>query len=306
MNLLFETLSLVSRRRSSARWSRHALLALARSEATRRAVELLPFVEHAAKRRAARYVAGESLPEGVAAVERVQSSGLAVCLERLGELVRSRAAVADAVSEQIEIARRVRAIDADVTLGLDLTQLGLEISHDFCLEQVARIAAAHAPRRLDLDAREYARIDATNDIVLELARSGIAVQMTLQANLRRSPTDWPPLIAAGVGVRLVKGAFPGSLEQAYRYGEQTDAAFRRLALELDAAGARLALATHDRALREELLALLGPTDCEFLMGVADADARQLAAQGIKVRIHVPFGRGWFRYWLRRVAEARGG
>jgi proline dehydrogenase len=251
-------------------------------------------------------VAGDSLAEGLAAVERVQASGLAVCLERLGELVRERAAVAEAVSEQIDTAHAVRTIGGDVALGLDLTQLGLEISHDFCLEQVARIAAVHAPRRLDVDAREYARIDATNDVVLDLARRGIAVQMTLQANLRRSASDWPPLVAAGVGVRLVKGAFPGSLEHAYPYGEQTDAAFRRLALELDAAGARLALATHDRTLREQLLAALGPTDCELLMGVADADARRLAAQGVPVRIHVPFGSGWFRYWLRRVAEARGG
>ena len=290
---------------SSASWRRRTLLSLARSGSARRVVQLLPPVERSARRRAGRYIAGGSIGEAVAAAKRIQLSGLAVCVERLGELVDHRRAVTEAVSEQIDLARQLNGVGGDTTLGVDLTQLGLEVSPAYCLEQMERIAAEVAPMRIDVGAREYVRTEMTNEVILELARRGIPVQMTLQANLRRSATDWPLLVQAGAGIRLVKGAFAERLDVAYPYGKETDAAYRRLASELHAAGAYLALATHDRALRDHLLVTLGPIDCELLLGVAEADARRLAAEGIPVRIHVPFGTGWFRYWLRRVAEARG-
>jgi proline dehydrogenase len=44
---------------------------------------------------------------------------------------------------------------------------------------------------------------------------------------------------------------------------------------------------------------------EMLRGVGDADARALARAGRAVRVYVPYGDEWFRYAMRRVAEARG-
>lgn len=32
---------------------------------------------------------------------------------------------------------------------------------------------------------------------------------------------------------------------------------------------------------------------------------ELVALGILVRVYVPFGRNWFRYWMRRLTESRG-
>ncbi|MDP8908923.1 MAG: proline dehydrogenase family protein, partial [Chloroflexota bacterium] len=89
------------------------------------------------------------------------------------------------------------------------------------------------------------------------------------------------------------------------YGEQTDLSYVRLAHELTEAGLRVALATHDRVLREALLRALPEAEIELLLGVRDQDGEQLAAQGRRVRIYVPFGEAWFRYWMRRLAESRG-
>jgi len=58
-------------------------------------------------------------------------------------------------------------------------------------------------------------------------------------------------------------------------------------------------------LREALLAALRPIDVEMLLGVREDDARALAERGIAVRLYVPYGESWFRYWMRRVAEAQG-
>jgi proline dehydrogenase len=85
----------------------------------------------------------------------------------------------------------------------------------------------------------------------------------------------------------------------------TDAAYVALAHRLHAGGAGLALATHDAPLRDRLLADLPDARCELLLGILPADALALAAAGRDVRVYVPFGEQWFRYFMRRRAEAQG-
>jgi hypothetical protein len=63
-----------------------------------------------------------------------------------------------------------------------------------------------------------------------------------------------------------------------RSAPATDDAYRRLARSLRAAGARLTLATHDAALRDSLLAELGPMDVEMLLGVRPEDHAPLLAR----------------------------
>jgi proline dehydrogenase len=120
-------------------------------------------------------------------------------------------------------------------------------------------------------AEDSGRIDASHQILVALARRDVPVQATLQANLRRSAGDWPRLVEAGLGIRLVKGAYVEPERVAHRYGPATDDAYRRLTRSLRAAGARVTLATHDAALRDGLLAELGPMDVEMLLGVRPED-----------------------------------
>jgi proline dehydrogenase len=94
-------------------------------------------------------------------------------------------------------------------------------------------------------------------------------------------------------------------EVAYPFGEQTDVAFLRLARQLHAGGVRLAIGTHDPVLREALLGGLDAIGVEMLLGVRPGDGHELLRRGHRVRIYVPFGPDWFRYWLRRLGEARG-
>ena len=103
----------------------------------------------------------------------------------------------------------------------------------------------------------------------------------------------------------MKGAYVEPAERALPYGELTDIAYLRLAHRLAAAGAPFAVATHDGVLREALLAALGPVPVEQLLGVRPEVLDELAARGVPVRVYVPFGDNWFRYWMRRLAESRG-
>jgi proline dehydrogenase len=107
-------------------------------------------------------------------------------------------------------------------------------------------------------------------------------------------------------VRLVKGAYVERSDVARPWGRETDVAYAMLAHRLAKAGAELALATHDRPLRDRLLAdLPAGVGCELLLGVHPEQAAELVARGRHVRIYVPYGDGWLRYLLRRRAEAVG-
>jgi proline dehydrogenase len=97
----------------------------------------------------------------------------------------------------------------------------------------------------------------------------------------------------------VKGAYVE--RDAHPWGAETDRAYAELAHRLADAGVDVALATHDERLHD----VLPHARAELLLGVRPELARRLAAQGRDVRIYVPYGSGWFRYFMRRRAEAQG-
>lgn len=143
--------------------------------------------------------------------------------------------------------------------------------------------------------------------VLTVAGRGLADRLggTVQANLHRAAGDLDQLVSAGAHVRLVKGAYVEPPERALPYGEATDIAYLRLAHRLAESDVPFALATHDGVLREALLTALGPRPIEQLLGVLPDVLDDLTARRVPVRVYVPFGHDWFRYWMRRVAESRG-
>ncbi len=232
--------------------------------------------------------------------------GIGASLDFFGEQVRDRQLAQGATHRYVALAHELADLPDDVWLSIDLSHIGLDIDVSFCRSQLERILAALPEGRLiQIGAEDAARADDTLAVVLPLARAGAPLGATLQANLRRSDQDLARLADAQLHVRLVKGAYVEASDLARPYGEQTDLSYVRLAHELTEAGLRVALATHDRVLREALLRALPEAEIELLLGVRDQDGEQLAAQGRRVRIYVPFGEAWFRYWMRRLAESRG-
>jgi proline dehydrogenase len=285
---------------------RRLLYTLATSDRFESAVRRVPALEHATYRLATRYVAGRSFEDAVAIVDGLSRDGIAASVDFFGEQVTDAEEATRAADEYVAIALSLNELASDTSIAVDLSHIGIDISRDFCRRQLERIVETLGEgRRLDIGAEDSNRTGAILDVVLRLVRAGASVQMTIQANLRRSADDWPALVEAGAAIRLCKGAYVERPAVAYRYGEETDIAFVRLAHALHDAGASVALATHDPVLREALLAAIGPVPVEMLLGVRPDDARDLRARGVPVRLYVPFGNGWFRYWMRRVAEAQG-
>jgi proline dehydrogenase len=279
---------------------RRVLFHLATNPIYERAILVAPGGRERAWRSARRYVAGERLEDAVAVARALAADGIAATIDLFGERVGDAGHAARVADAYVELAGALAATPPETWLALDLSHVGFDAGH------LRRIAGAlPAGRLLQVGAEEAATTDRVLDAVIAAAREGLPVGATLQANLRRSPRDADRLAAAGVPVRLVKGAYVEPASVALPYGPETDAAYAALARRLHADGATVWLATHDDALREPLLRDLPDAACELLLGIRGDRARALAAAGRTPRVYVPFGANWLRYFLRRRAEAQG-
>jgi len=286
---------------------RAVLFRLATSERLEWIVKAVPGGDAQAWRAAARYVAGRSRDEALTTTADLLAQGHGVSVDLFGELVRDPATAERVTEDYLVLAAALPDPPADVWLSLDLSHLAIDTDPSGATDRLATIAAALPPgRRIQVGAEDAARSDAVLGCVLDVAGRGLAdlVGATVQANLLRSERDVDTLTAAGVHVRLVKGAYPEPAGT-HPYGELTDVAYLRLGFRLHAAGAAWSMATHDRRLREALLLALGPVPVEQLLGVRPETLDQLKAQRVPTRVYVPYGPDWFRYWLRRLAESRG-
>lgn len=289
-----------------ARVDRRLLYAAATSERLETLVLRSGLLRRGAFARASRFVAGESLSDALATVRSLVEHGFAVSVDRFGENLQEPERISAIVGEYIELARAVAEMDEDVYLEVVPSHLGIDASVEFFCEQARRIAAHLPPdARLEISGEESHRTPLIIDAELRLAAEGVPVVATLQANLRRTETDADRLIDCGVPIRLVKGAYVERSEVAYPWGEPVDVALVQLAHQAHQAGADLTIATHDPVIHEALLPALDGVGIEMLLGVRTGDAGALVQRGYHVRIYVPYGSDWFRYWMRRVAEGRG-
>jgi proline dehydrogenase len=284
------------------------LFRLATSQRLERAVRAAPPGERLAWRAASRYVAGTTAASAIQVAQSLHERGIGSSLDQFGELVRDTATAGQVTAGYLTLADQVNALPAEVWLSADLSHLGLDVDPGGCADRLAEIAARlSAGRRIQVGAEDHERAEAVLTCIETVAGRGLAGRLgaTAQANFRRTPRDLERLVAAGVHIRLVKGAYLEPDDHALPYGEPTDLVYLRLAHQLAQTGASFALATHDGVLREGLLAALGPRPVEQLLGVRPDVLGELTARGIPVRVYVPFGANWFRYWMRRLAESRG-
>ncbi len=271
-------------------------------------MRIMPAGERLAWRAASRYVSGTTAADAFELARRLHDQGMGTSIDQFGEQVNDVAVAQRVAADYLRLAGELNSLPEDAWLSIDLSHLGLDVDLTGCTELLAAIAGQlSAGRRIQVGAEDRDRADAVLECVLSVAGRGLADRLgaTVQANLRRAPADLERLIAAGVHIRLVKGAYVESTDRSLPYGEPTDVTYLHLAHRLAQADAPFALATHDGVLREALLAALGSRPVEQLLGVRPSTLDDLVARGVPTRVYVPFGAAWFRYWMRRLAESRG-
>jgi proline dehydrogenase len=260
---------------------------------------------------ASRFVAGEHLDQAIAVCRQMQAAGIGAVLDHLGENVQAPEHAAQAVRDYVRAVERILDEgDVDAYVSVKLTQLGLDFSEELAIANVEAVLKAAAPGNIlvmiDMESSVY--VDRTLRVFRDLRDRHDRLGVCLQAYLHRTPDDVEALPPASI-VRLVKGAYLEPPEIAVATRREVDGAFARLFATMVSRGHTVHVATHDPRLldgarryvgREEIDAAL--VEYQMLYGVRRDLQNGLAADGLPVRVYVPYGTEWYPYLTRRLAE----
>ena len=258
-----------------------------------------------------RFVAGDSLDDAVRVMTELNRRGWSGSLDHLGENVAEERTARSAADDYLAAFERIAAQGLNANVSVKLTQLGLDISAELCSELLIRILQRAQQLnnfvRVDMEGSAYTQ--RTLDLVLQLHPQYSNVGVVLQSYLYRTKDDVSRANAAGVRVRLVKGAYDEPASVAYPKKADVDAAFEAEMKELLRNGSYPAIATHDdrlieattRLARESGIAADG-YEFQMLYGIRRDLQERLLREGHGVRIYVPYGTEWYPYLMRRLAE----
>jgi proline dehydrogenase len=266
-----------------------------------------------ARRFAARFVAGETVEAGVAALRQLNAAGITATLDLLGEAVRTAAEARAARDTYLAALERIQAAGAAANVSVKLTQMGLDVDPALCVEHLGailgRARALGSFVRIDMEQSDY------TERTLQLFKQrfypefGNTVGVVLQSYLRRTERDVEQMVALGARVRLCKGAYQEPPTVAFPDKRDVDANYVHCMERLLLRGNYPALATHDPRILERATAFardrgIAPARFEFQMlyGVRRDLQLALRRQGYNVRVYVPFGTQWYPYLMRRLAE----
>jgi proline dehydrogenase len=291
---------------------RRVLLSMSRSRRIRHVVETAPVSRSVV----ARFVAGTSAEEAVAATRDLVSKGLLASLDRLGEDTLDLHQATDTRDAYLKMLELLAAegLTSGAEVSVKLSAVGQALPGDgekVALENARAIcAAAHAAgTTVTLDMAVHTTTDATLGMLRDLRADFPETGAVLQAYLQRTEADCRDLAYAGSRVRLCKGAYKEPESVAFQGKPDVDKAYVRALKVLMAGDGYPMVATHDPrlvAITEDLARRLGRAkdtfEFQMLYGIRPHEQERLAAQGQKMRVYVPYGDEWYGYLVRRMAE----
>ncbi|PYQ40575.1 MAG: proline dehydrogenase [Acidobacteria bacterium] len=261
---------------------------------------------------ARRFVAGPDPESAIAAGRQLHARGIGATFDLLGEDVLDREAAVRSAEANKQLLRRI-PVEIERNISIKLTMFGLNISGEFCRENVAGLldTAREVGGFVRIDMEGSKHTQRTLDLFHRLRETYDNVGIVLQAYLHRTPADVKEAIARGDRVRLCKGAYREPPEVAHQDMEHIRKAYRELAHQLLDHGSYPAIATHDEILVRDTLGYasvqkIPPDRFEFQMlyGLRPRRWDELVAAGHRVRVYVPYGTHWFPYFYRRLRERR--
>jgi proline dehydrogenase len=289
---------------------RQGLLWLSQQNGIFRFVRSNPLARHFASR----FVAGETIEEGVAAARELMTRGITASLDLLGESVtRPDAAVAAKEQYLVMLDRMAAAGNIEVNVSVKLTQMGLDLDEGLCRRNMTEILTKAASQggfvRLDMEGSAYTQ--RTLDFFRQylFPDFGAHCGVVIQTSLRRSAGDISDLIAMGARVRLCKGAYLEPPDVAFPDKADVDRNYVALMERLLIEGNYPGLATHDETIIAHARRFIAehriPDDrfeFQMLYGVRRDLQQQLRAASHRMRVYIPFGTQWYPYLMRRLAE----
>ncbi len=254
-----------------------------------------------------RFVAGRTLDEAMQVVKALNSEGIRVTLDRLGESVVDKSLVEETVNEYLKVLDVLKGTDNSV--AVKPTSVGLDISREVALDNFRKLLQKGDFIEIDMEASRY--VDDTlwiyRKLKEEFPEKKIAV--AIQAYLYRSEQDVRNLTDLKPCIRLVKGAYKEPKDVAIQDKRKVDENYVKLLFYLLENIPYTLVATHDEKIIDRMLEFVRqkniPTErfeFQFLYGIKGNLLRKLKDEGYNAGMYVPYGTHWYPYFMRRLAE----
>ncbi len=259
-----------------------------------------------------RFVAGDSLGDGMNVLKKLANERVLGTLDCLGENVSSLEAAAKSRDAYLAALAEIEAAKLPATVSIKLTQFGLDLSPQVCETNVLALAerARSIDSRVEIDMESTDYTDRTLALVQRVEETFPGhVRAVIQAYLFRSEADIRMLSAKKIPVRLCKGAYREPASVAFENKSDVDANYIKLLKLLLNEGTYPAIASHDENIVAEAVRHIGEQkldherfEFQMLYGIRRDLQRRLVSQGFRLRLYVPYGDAWYPYFMRRLAE----
>jgi proline dehydrogenase len=265
------------------------------------------------KKLTTRFIAGDSIEEVIPFIRQLNSENCTASFDHLNESVGSAAEADGEVAEYLNILAKIAESRIRSNVSIKLTQFGLGLNPELAYRNARRIVEEANRRgnfvRVDMEGSDVTQV--TIDIFKRLrAEFGLNdVGIVLQSYLYRTYADAQELVKLPARIRICKGAYSEPPEVAFPDKKDVDANYIKVMQLLLASGTYHGIATHDPKMIDATIDFvkregIGKEKFEFQMlyGIRRDLQRQLARDGYNVRIYVPYGKHWYPYFMRRLAE----
>ena len=258
---------------------------------------------------AEKFVAGTTIESVMHTVEALNQQGVCCTLDSLGEFVSDKSEASMSKDEIIRILDKIHNENLDCHVSVKLTQLGLDIDFEFCMDNMREIldTAAKYDIFVNVDMESYAYYNRTLESVEILTKEYGNIGTVIQSYLYRAQADLDLL--KDVRIRIVKGAYKESEGVAYQSKEKIDQNFIELAKRRLLGNTFTSIATHDHKIINELKDFIEENqisrdhfEFQMLYGFRTEMHHALAEEGYNFCTYIPFGNDWFGYFMRRLAE----
>jgi proline dehydrogenase len=264
-----------------------------------------------------RYIAGESVEDGLKACHELNSLGIEVTVDLLGEFISTIEQAEDNKNKYLQIIERFTSEGIIGNFSLKPTMFGLLIDKGICYSNIEEVIRKAAEKKsfIRIDMEDSQCVDPELEMYRKFQQKYPAnVGLVVQAYLRRTKNDLIGLNeihhnGTPLNFRLCKGIYVEPKHIAFKdYQEVREHYLDDLKFMLDH-NMYVGIATHDKFLVDRAIEIIkerktDQTKYEFQMlyGVTPELRSSIVKQGHKMRVYVPFGKDWFGYSTRRLKE----
>ncbi|HYX55181.1 MAG TPA: proline dehydrogenase family protein [Nitrososphaeraceae archaeon] len=265
---------------------------------------------------AKKWISGYTYKDAISAAKGTNNKRMSAILNFLGEESIDVKQIEQTVNEYCSLLDFLKSNEIDGCISVKPTQIGLKISYEMCLYNFKQIAnkAKSLGKFIWIDIESFQFVENTIAIYLELFKEYKQTGLAIQAYLKRSSSDLLHLLEEGANVRVVKGAYRESENNAFQSADKINLNFSKLMqmlFENSNDNAIFAIATHDSKLIEEAIELSEKYEnikkrfeFQLLMGICDQIKMNLVERKFRVSEYIPYGSHWLPYSVRRIRERK--